>query len=96
MSVIESHRTAIRTKYLGPTNHRGSRIRVWRADGAYSEDPRALTVSWDHALNPAGNHAEAVRRYVEREVNDTTWVWPDGAWVVGGGREGSLAVWSPS
>jgi len=39
----------ITTKYLGPTNYRGGRI---RATG-----PRdSVTVSWDHALEPFANH----------------------------------------
>ena len=42
--------TAITTKYLGPTNSRGSRV------AARSVSGRSRTVPWDHALNPDGNH----------------------------------------
>lgn len=43
---------AIETRYLGPTNARGSRIRAKAAAGS-------LTVSYDHALNSAANHKAA-------------------------------------
>ncbi len=45
-------RQAIVTKYLGPTDHRGSRIKVIC-------DAKTITVSWDHALNPEDNHTAA-------------------------------------
>lgn len=90
MTVTESHRTAIRTKFLGPTDYRGSRVRVWRADSSYSDDPHAMTISWEHALNPGENHTEAVRRYVAA----ADWNWPGGHWVVGGTDVGHVAVWS--
>jgi hypothetical protein len=43
---------AIETKYLGPTNTRGGRIkaRAWSS---------SLTVPYDHALNPEDNHRAA-------------------------------------
>ncbi len=44
---------AILTKYLGPTNHRGSRVK------AYTESGLKITVSWDHALNVEMNHRAA-------------------------------------
>lgn len=43
---------AIQTKYLSPTNHRGSRIKAWCA-------ARRLVVPWDHALDPEANHQAA-------------------------------------
>ena len=48
---------AIQTKYLGPTNYRGSRFKAKCAAGS-------LTVSYDYSLNSADNHkaaAEALR-----------------------------------
>lgn len=48
---------AITTKYLGPTNHRGSRI-VARA---YA---RRITVAWDHALDVEENHTRAAMTLV--------------------------------
>jgi len=49
---------AIETRYVGPTNHRGSRII------ATTERGHRLTRAWDHALNSDENHhaaADALR-----------------------------------
>ena len=43
---------AIVTKYLGPTDHRGSRVKATAQVGS-------LTLSWDYALNSDGNHRAA-------------------------------------
>lgn len=43
---------AITTKYLPPTNHRGSRIKATCAAGS-------VTVPWSHELNVEENHTEA-------------------------------------
>lgn len=43
---------AIVTKYLGPTNYRGARVKA-------TCDAGSVTLSWDHALNPEGNHRVA-------------------------------------
>lgn len=48
---------AITTRYLGPTNHRGSRIVAQCA-------ARRIIVDWDHALNAEDNHKEAARRLI--------------------------------
>ena len=48
---------AIFTKFIGPTNFRGSRVKAV-ADGG------TITIGWDHALNPEANYrtaAEALR-----------------------------------
>jgi hypothetical protein len=50
----ESMFQAIETKFLGPTNFRGPRI-VAKAEAG------RIVVPWDHALNPAENHARAAR-----------------------------------
>lgn len=42
------------TKFLGPTDHRGSRV---RAVGIFG----AVTIPWDHALDSLDNHYAAVR-----------------------------------
>jgi len=47
-------RQAIVTKYLGPTNHRGSRVKA-------TADAGSVTLSWDHALNSDANHIEAAK-----------------------------------
>lgn len=46
---------AIVTKYLGPTNYRGSRVKVMC-------DAKTMTVSWSHEDNTDDNHDFAVRR----------------------------------
>ena len=50
---------AIETKYLGPTNHRGARVRA-RCDAG------RVIMPWDHALNPVQNHAAAARLLANR------------------------------
>ena len=46
---------AITTKYIGPGNVRGSRVKATDSDG------NNVTLSSDHALNPEENHREACR-----------------------------------
>jgi len=43
---------AIMTRYHGPSNVRGARVSATAAAGK-------VTVGWNHALNPAGNHRAA-------------------------------------
>jgi hypothetical protein len=45
---------AITTKYYGPGNVRGSRIKA-------SCERGSLTVGWDHSLDSTGNHIAAAR-----------------------------------
>jgi hypothetical protein len=45
------------TKYLGPTDHRGSRVRA-----RHVTTRKSVTIPWDHALNAFENHAEAAER----------------------------------
>jgi hypothetical protein len=56
MLLLRTHRRytmqAIVTRYLGPTNHRGSRVKAWCEAGS-------LTLPWDAALDPDGNHMAA-------------------------------------
>ena len=44
---------AIQTKFLGPTNTRGSRVKAtcWL---------KSVTIAWDHALNVEDNHKAAI------------------------------------
>jgi hypothetical protein len=49
---------AITTKYIGPTNHRGSRIKATCA-------ARSLTVSYDDAMNSTDNHKLAAYKLAE-------------------------------
>jgi hypothetical protein len=52
-------RQAIVTKYLGPTNFRGSRIKATAAAGS-------ITVDWPHALNIENAHAFAACQLAEK------------------------------
>lgn len=97
MPIIQSHRQIIRTKFLPCTNIKPSRIKAWCERGS-------LTVSWDDAINPAENHAFAVRCLLEKfDAEDTTRYGTDKAhgwsaqnYVMGGDGEGMVAVVVPS
>jgi hypothetical protein len=43
---------AITTKYLGPSNVRGSRVKAFA-------EASSITLNWDHRLNAEGNHQAA-------------------------------------
>lgn len=51
-------RQAIVTKYLGPTNHRGSRIKVKAYAGS-------RTYTWDHSLDTNENHTKAAESFAK-------------------------------
>ena len=50
---------AIKTKYLGPTETKGSRVKASCAAGSW-------TMSWDHGLTIAQNHAEAAKSLIKK------------------------------
>lgn len=52
----------ITTKFLGPTNHRGSRI---KATGPFG----SVTVSYDSALDNSANYDAAVKAYCDKHPN---------------------------
>lgn len=62
-------RQAIVTKYLGPTDYRGARIKAIAGAGS-------VTVSWDHALDTDDNHQFAAfqlaRKFEWIPANATT------------------------
>jgi hypothetical protein len=77
---------AITTKYMGPTNTRGSRVKV--SDPGYALGggrARSITVSWDDALDPRGNFAAAAREALAK------WEW-DGTWIAGSLDTGDVFV----
>lgn len=59
MKTIITYRQAIVTKYLGPTNVKGSRVKATAQAGS-------VTLSWDDAANSAENHAAAAQALVRR------------------------------
>lgn len=50
---------AITTKYIGPSNVRGSRVKATASAGS-------VTLSWDDALNIDDNHARAARALADK------------------------------
>ena len=62
---------AIQTKFIGPTNTKGSRIKAacWLT---------SITVEWDYALSSEANHEETIVALVEklnreREFGESRW-----------------------
>jgi hypothetical protein len=50
---------AIQTKYMGPTNFRGSRVKAECRAGS-------ITLSWDDALNSDENHIKAAKALIKK------------------------------
>lgn len=55
---------AIVTKFLGPTNTRGSRVKATTPSG------QSVTIGWDHALDSDANHTRAAARCYQKHVLD--------------------------
>jgi hypothetical protein len=55
---------AIQTKYIGPTNSKGSRIKAWTSNG------HSCTVSYDHAYSHEMVHFQAVKELVKKHKLD--------------------------
>lgn len=63
---------AITTKFIAPTNTRGSRVQVKSWLGTtYS--------SWDHAQDSTENHLAAVRDHLDKKASATAPVFPAAA-----------------
>jgi len=73
---------SIITKYLGPTNTLGSRI---KAHTSYSRN--SITLGYDHALNGRENHAAAAKTLATK-LNLTMGMGWSGRWIEGGGDKG--------
>ena len=50
---------AIETKYISPTNSRGSRVKATAEAGS-------VTLSWDHSLNRVENHKAACEALIKK------------------------------
>lgn len=57
---------AITTRYIGPTNTRGSRVKATAAAGS-------VTLHWDCALNSENNHARAAKALADKFKWRGTW-----------------------
>ncbi len=91
VSFKQSFRQAIATKWIGPTNHRGSRVK------AYAECGLSVTIPWDDALDVAQNHHAAARAFVEaQDQRSAAMGWGlsgwHGAYVSGSTAEGYVFV----
>lgn len=67
---------AIITKYLGPTNHRGSRIKATAYAGS-------VTVPFDYSLDTVERHRAAAMALAAK------YGWREGAWTYGEMPDGS-------
>ena len=56
-----STRGALRTRYHGPTNFKGSRIIV-----THTLKDRRYTYHWNYALDVSENHAAAAQEYLDK------------------------------
>jgi len=61
---------AIRTKFLGPTNHRGARIKATAMDTFIAERPVSVTIPYDYGVNAETLHRNAAEKLLPRVVND--------------------------
>ena len=66
---------AIQTKYIGPTNFKGGRIKAKTASGI------SITLSYEHVLSIGGNHAQACKALVDK----LNW---GGEWIGAGNENG--------
>lgn len=48
------------TKYIGPTNFKGARVKATSTSG------KSITVSWNHEMNADGNHRAAMIELLNR------------------------------
>ncbi len=78
-------RQAIVTKFLGPTNFRGARVKATSAAGLH------VVVPWDYSFNVEDNHVFAARALAEKLS------WTDGTdfddWAGGSLSDGYVFVY---
>lgn len=72
---------AITTKYIGPTNFRGSRVKASDGDG------NSYTMAWDSAYGAESNHRAAVQSLCAKML------W-HGTLVAGETKHGWVWVWT--
>lgn len=70
----------VETKFLGPTDSRGSRVKAKAEAGS-------VTLSWDHALGLEENHDAAARALIVKLE------WTEREWVRGSAQNGSGYVY---
>ena len=82
MTITASHKVAIQTRYLGPTNFRGSRYK------AFTESGRSITIHAADNLSSQENHRAAARA-LQAKMG-----WTDNL-IEGGTTEGYVYVADP-
>jgi hypothetical protein len=75
----------IRTRYIGPTNHKPSRVSATHHRD--SERTYRVMLPWDHALNSEANHQAAAQALLARFWSDSDLV------IVGRGHDASHYYW---
>ena len=75
---------AIQTKYLGPTNNRGSRIKAWTCNG------HSITVGYDYSLSDGAEVHSAAAVALARKMG-----W-SGQMISGGTNQGYVFVFADS
>lgn len=73
---------AIMTKYIGPTNYRGSRIKAYTCNG------HTLTISYDYGLSDEERHKQAAEQLRDKQ----NW---KGELIGGGTKDGYAFVFKP-
>jgi hypothetical protein len=73
------------TRYLGPTNHRSSRIKATHKRD--SEVTWQATLSWDYALNAEANHLAVANKLL------ADWVTASDLGIVGRGHDHDAYYW---
>ena len=63
---------AIKTKYLGPTNYRGARIKATCMDTFSDGRPISVTVPYDYGADGETRHREAAELLLPKVVTDYT------------------------
>jgi hypothetical protein len=73
------------TRYLGPTNHRGSRVKATHQRN--SEVTWQATLDWDHSLDSTANHQLAAEQLLGK------WCTADDLVIIGRGHDHSAYYW---
>ena len=53
----------VNTKFLGPTNHLGSRVKAWDIHGEVF-----VTLNWRHELPSSANHVRAANNLLDKMI----------------------------
>ncbi len=63
---------SIQTKFLGPTNYRGDRIKATSMQGFSDGKKPSVTIPYDYGLTNEENHREAATKLLPQIVNEYT------------------------